>query len=522
MTIKEMFSKLFPPRKTEPVNTPAPKPAAKLLKHAPEPKGFCPRPDYYDPVYLALARLCSLGDIAAMWELAHWHRRNLQASTEQLLAAFEAGEDNYSQLRVRLTPYRSDDAYPLQYYISWIWQAARYGHEEAEKLVWDRYFLDDYGFLKRKTSQVGAFSSSPYSSYGLNHMGLLDVYNKYPEFGLHSLTQKGVYRAYYLSSYIPADSDGFGREDDYDDVFFDEFFNQLCTHNMAGAIQLAAKNRQRREEYWADPDHDPQNRKYRQLWSEMPMDPEIQAYRKRTGADRTEEKSLGEPRIYVSHPDYSDPVYKALVQLCCLGDIAAMWDLAQWHRRNLSAPAEELLAAYETGDNVYDSLCAACPSDSQDRKSLDAYVTWVCRAARYGHEQAAARMGSLELFRSRDLLPPALCQTGTEVKVPAVSRDLYYLGIPGVNQYNDPAEVCSLSADGVFTIVCKSSYASISDKALYFDEFFNLLHEKTMEEAAAAAKKNHQRREAYWADPAHRPETRKYRHLMCDLGKDEE
>ena len=516
MWLKKLFAKFIPAEKAEPAS-PAPAPRAEPPASAPEPKEFCPRPDFHDPVYLALAGLCALGDIAAMWELARWHRSHLRASTEELLAAYEAGADTYGQLWQRCRYPSPPDCLSLQAYLTWIGQAARYGHPEAQKIVADRKLFKYAGLLSQKTVQVGGISSELHSSLELNRLGMTDVDDRMYEFGLYPLTQTGVYMAYYQSDYYPADSDGFGREEEYENLFYDEFFCLLSARNLSGAEQLAAENRQRREEYWSDPAHGPDNRKYRQLWSEMPLEPEIQEFRKHLTIAPPEP-----PEVYASRPDYCDPVHKALTRLCALGDITAMWDLAHWHRKCLSPEAARLLTAYERAGDGYEALCATCLPDSQDGKSLDAYVTWLCRAARYGNEQAVGRIRGLELFRARGTLPPCVYQVGTNQTAQARSRDLHDLGIPGASQFNDPTDVFAISVAGVYVFFRKTSYASIPDEQLYFDEFFCLLHAQTPEEAAEQARKNHLRRESYWADPAHSPETRKYRSLLCGFGTIEE
>ena len=515
MWLKYLFNKRIPSQKAAPAS-PAPNPQPEPPKPAPEPKESCPRPDFHDPVYHAMARLCGLGDIAAMWEMARWHRSHLRASTEQLLAAYEAGSDTSSQLRQRCQ-YTSPDEFQLKAYLTWVCQAARYGHPEAQRIAGNSYFFKTSGSLHAKTLQVGGIRSELHSSLDLNRLGMTDVDSEMYEFGVYPLTPEGVFMAYYLADYIPADSDGFGREDEYKDLFYDEFFIRLPARNMAGAEQLAAKNRQRREEYWSDPAHDPENRKYRQLWSEMPLEPEIVAL-----WQRLKRAPLDPPVVCVSHPDYCDPVYHALVRLCCLGDITAMWELAHWHRKCLSPAAEQLLSGYEAGEDAYEALCAACPPDTQNGKSLDTWATWVCRAARYGHRQAKELIKNRELFHARNILSSEIYQVGAGLQIQASSRDLYHLGIPDAIQYYDGVDVSSLSGDGIFVFYYVSPYAGSSPTTLYFDEFFNLLPAKTREEAAALARKYHLRREEYWADPAHSPETRKYRCLLCDPGTSEE
>ena len=84
--------------------------------------------------------------------MAHWHRSHLRASTEQLLAAYESGEDTYSQLWAR-RHYNSPDANPLCYYVTWIGLAARYGHPEAQKIIQGRVFFKYASIIKEKITQ---------------------------------------------------------------------------------------------------------------------------------------------------------------------------------------------------------------------------------------------------------------------------------------------------------------------------------------------------------------------------------
>lgn len=248
----------------DPAPAPAPTPAP---DPAPKPQEI-PKPDYKDPRYLKLAEQCAMGDIVAMWELAHWFRGYLRPDTAALLDAYNSGEDTYDEL-FRRTKYTSPDNFPLCAYLAWIKQAARYGHEQAQQISEERSLYRFHGLLKEATHKVGRFGTELYYASELHRLGLLDVDSSFSEFGICSLLPEGIFPASYLADYIPADSDGFGREDTYEDVYYDEFFNLIPGSTIESARRNLPALLKKREDYWADPKNDAEHRKYRQLWSEV-------------------------------------------------------------------------------------------------------------------------------------------------------------------------------------------------------------------------------------------------------------
>lgn len=225
------------------------------------------KPDYRDRQYLSLAAKCAMGDIAAMMDLSRWHLSHARPSTQTLLAEYDAGTDHSGELLTR-TRYTSPDHFSLQACIFWRSQAARYGHEGAKKLVDGSYLHRTCGTLKECTFRVDSFGCELYYASELNRLGLTDVDSGLQEFGLHALRTDGIFVAYYQSDYYPADEDGFGREEAYTDIFYDEFFNLLPGKTLEEARRSHERLLKKREAYWADPAHDGPRRKYRQLHSQ--------------------------------------------------------------------------------------------------------------------------------------------------------------------------------------------------------------------------------------------------------------
>lgn len=264
--IRELF---LPERKQPDVPQAQPEPKPESTPAAnPEPKvEACPRPDYQSPDFLSLAKQCAMGDMVAMLELARWHRRHIRPSSEALFAAYEAGDDSvYGELYSRLQR-NYTDGHPCNAYITWVTRAALYGNEEAVAILDRCKLYTTFGCIKPKTFTPGVFCCELYYSSDLHRLGLMDIDSGLDEFHLYSLRTTGIYRACYLSDYIPADSDGFGREDEYSDLFYDEFFNYLSGDYKKAQDVLPAM-KAKRDAYWRIPAHDAEHRKYRRLLAE--------------------------------------------------------------------------------------------------------------------------------------------------------------------------------------------------------------------------------------------------------------
>lgn len=236
---------------------------------APEPERRI-QPDYRDPVYLKLADRCAMGDIAAMPELARWHRQFAHPEGEALLAAYEQDPEAWQGLEQWFYQHRyGGDAFHLRCCITWICRAALYGNPEAEAQVRRCSRFPSWSLLPESiygsAPAVRFPSSRHFYSYELHRLGLRDIDEHLEEFSLYPLTKDGIFPAYYLYDYIPADSDGFGREDDYRDLYYDEFFNRLPGRKYSQALEALAAMKKKREDYWSDPAHDREHRMYKRL-----------------------------------------------------------------------------------------------------------------------------------------------------------------------------------------------------------------------------------------------------------------
>lgn len=231
------------------------------------------QPDYRDPAYLALTGLCAMGDIVAMLDLARWHRKFAHPQGLRLLEAYEQDPETWHDLDQWFYQHRyGGDAFHLRCCITWICRATLYGNPEAEALVQRCSRFPSWSLLPESIYGSGPAvrfpSSRHFYSYELHRLGLRDIDEDLEEFSLYPLTKDGIFPAYYLYDYIPADSDGFGREDDYRDLYYDEFFNRLPGDQYKQAQEALPAMKKKRRDYWADPAHDREHRMYKRLLSD--------------------------------------------------------------------------------------------------------------------------------------------------------------------------------------------------------------------------------------------------------------
>lgn len=231
-----------------------------------------PEEKYRDPVFQDLTDRCAMGDIVAMLELARWHRQFADPEGAQLLAAYEQDPEKWKKLEdwFQKQRYGRKD-FHIRCYITWVCRAAIYGNDEAEALAECCPQFRDWSLLPQSLYGLGPASryrsNQHFYSYDLHRLGLTGIKENLDEFSIYPL-KEGIYAAYFLADYIPADSDGFGREDYYEDLFYDEFFNCLPDDKIAQARLSAECMAQKRRDYWEDPAHDREHRMYKRLLSE--------------------------------------------------------------------------------------------------------------------------------------------------------------------------------------------------------------------------------------------------------------
>lgn len=214
-------------------------------------------------MFQKLADQCAMGDMVSMLEMGRWHFEKLDAAQKRLFRQYEAGDEGvYGALYQMTLGHYYQVVNAARYYVTWVYRAALYGNGEARALVEKCPLYSRASLLKKDCYRVGGIRSELMYASELNRLGFTQVSPRLEEFHLYPLRREGYFPCCYLADYIPADESGFGREDDYENIYYDEFFNCLGKNHGLLPARIAAA-RLKREAYWANPAHDAKNRKYR-------------------------------------------------------------------------------------------------------------------------------------------------------------------------------------------------------------------------------------------------------------------
>lgn len=219
-------------------------------------------------VFDRLSLQCRMGDVEAMYEMALWHRKKCTDKELQILRGYEAASVTIKNQRPDRLPYN------IKNYTLWLVRAALYGHEKAGEILEQHGLYREISLIPARSMELDEKEQDPANQlhwqwvrvegFMLRMAGFTDVPHVQYEGHLGPLQKEGYYVFSYLSDYIAADEDGFGREDSYADVYLDEFFNLLLKKEM----ELNPETRRReldrmdakRDRYWDSPLHDSRRR----------------------------------------------------------------------------------------------------------------------------------------------------------------------------------------------------------------------------------------------------------------------
>lgn len=205
-----------------------------------------------DKKFEQLAELCAQGDIEAMMELAAWFRDRFSPEIEQLMEAYERNPEKGEE------PYRQklEHNFEAQAYMMWVVRAGIYGHEKAQKLLEKYPYFNRGGFIRRYffepwPKQNYSYDKNFYYPEGFYRLGIIDMPLGLPEGAISKLMRGGYYEYTYVSWYCPADETGFGMEEEYETIYFDQFFRLIPIKDKKELPEKLEQAQQKREKYWA-------------------------------------------------------------------------------------------------------------------------------------------------------------------------------------------------------------------------------------------------------------------------------
>ena len=220
-----------------------------------EPEEPSARPvDIQDRRFLHFARQAQMGDAAAMWEFAGYFREHFNGSGRAALEQYE--EEPAEETQKVLADYvrcHPDDAFPVKAYMMWIHRSAQCGYGAAIGLLERCPYYREGAYLPERLFAPNRDSYEHFwSSDSLRELGFLDVPKGLTDCCLRWRSVFQLMFLEYTEDYIPADEDGFGREDDVGSVLFDAFFNPIDGDNTEEILRCRDEFAQKREDYRRD------------------------------------------------------------------------------------------------------------------------------------------------------------------------------------------------------------------------------------------------------------------------------
>lgn len=214
--------------------------------------------------------------------------------------------------------------------------------------------------------------------------------------------------------------------------------------------------------------------------------------------------------------------YKNLAELCKLGDIVAMYDMAQFFYNLCNEEEQQLIKNYEMNpcDTTENKLREAMNYEKWEKfepenNRIGYYMMWLVRAAMYGNEKAIKHIENCGCYKRKASIPYdfylGVCSTvnfrgsnflcdGGFSDIPPGENDCYLERYGNEYQFSYLSYYDSADSDGYGA---ESEYSSI-----WYDEFF-------MKKQNGNPKENERIREEYWEKQIDR-DVRKYKiRLKC-------
>lgn len=223
---------------------------------------------------------------------------------------------------------------------------------------------------------------------------------------------------------------------------------------------------------------------------------------------------------------YDDYKVTELANLCKMGDIAAMSDMAYHFKDCCTESLRSLLDAYELEPDVEREILLKeyLRKHGHEEKPAQVYMMWLVRAALYGNEEAQRLIDRCPYYKQKAFIPYDMLTGEGDFIQFWDSDSLWKMGLIDMQR---GCTDCSLSyevKDGYFVFSYVADYeppdedgfgAEWDYEHIYYDEFFCRIFVNSREDVKRQMQVLESGRENYWMDSAHDAENRKYRKKLC-------
>lgn len=224
--------------------------------------------------------------------------------------------------------------------------------------------------------------------------------------------------------------------------------------------------------------------------------------------------------------DDEDARLTELAELCKMGDMIAMTDMAYLFRERCTESLRGLFDTYElkpVKENE-DLINAYLKEHSDEVRLAEAYMMWLVRAALYGNEEAALQIGRCPYYKQKSYIPYTMLSGEGDSFIKFWDSDsLWEMGLIDMER---GCTDCSLSINrrgGYFDFCYVAEYeppdeygfgAEWDYENIYYNEFFCRIPANSKEDISRQLLVLDAERETYWKNPAHDAANRKYRRRL--------
>lgn len=201
-----------------------------------------------------------------------------------------------------------------------------------------------------------------------------------------------------------------------------------------------------------------------------------------------------------------------LAELCKMGDVAAMYAMAELMLTSCPEPAQAAIQQYESDpcEEAIMSLDEYVKAEDNDAKKLKYYMMWIVRAAVYGHEKAKELLDKCAYYKEHAYIPyKHYVKEDSQLPIWPIN-DLYDAGLCDMIRDEEGCQLYFDQSVEYIRLIYASYSCSADDdgfgaetvyESVFFDEFFKripILRDPIKNETVFGLEQVKAEREAFW------------------------
>ncbi len=175
-----------------------------------------------------LAKWCSMGHLPSMRRMCEHFESQISEETKERLSQYLTDSTMTQEAWDTYLEAKQEDCFNVRAYAWWLCRLAQFGEDEAKETVEKYPKLDSMAFLRLHSVYGKPGWQTRYypGQGGADKLGLLDIVSADDNWPTDEI-EEGIYKAEDYSGYSGPDETGFGMEEEYNFLYFDEYYRLL-------------------------------------------------------------------------------------------------------------------------------------------------------------------------------------------------------------------------------------------------------------------------------------------------------